>query len=126
MLNALRDEMDDGGGAATLSFYTAPQPANALTDIAGQTLLATLTFSYPSAAAAQNGVLAFDPITEDSSAAATGKAAWARVTDSDGDVILDCDVSGIAGGATIEINTVDIVKGGPVRCASFTINQAAG
>ncbi len=119
--NQYRDQIDAGAGPGTVKFYTGTQPAGADDGLSGNTLLATLTFSDPSAPDASAGVLTFGAITQDSSADATGPVAWARVEDSDGNNVLDGDITITGGGGTIEINTVDIVSGGPVRITSFTI-----
>ncbi len=128
--NALADSLasliDAGDGPGTITFYTGPQPANVNTAVDGQLLLGVLTCSYPVADRAIAGVLAFNAIAEDSAAAASGKAAWARIADSNGNAVIDCDVTGPQGGGTIEINSTDIVEGGPIRMRGFTITFPAG
>lgn len=116
--------VDAGGAAGTIKLYTGTQPASADTALAGNTLLGTLTFTRPSAPAAANGVLTYSAIVEDSSADATGTAAWARVQDSAGNTVFDCDVA--TSGATLNLNTVSIVAGGPIRVSSFTVTIPAG
>ncbi len=118
--------IDAGTGSGTISFYTGTMPADADDALTGQTLLATLTFSDPSAGPAVGGVLTFDAITEDSSADNSGTATWARLRDSDGNNVLDIDITGVAGGGTIEMNTTTIAAGGPVRISSFSINVPVG
>jgi len=103
--------------------YTASQPANANTAVSGQTLLATLTFSDPAGAGAASGVLTFSAITEDSSADDSGTAAWARIADSAGNTIFDCDVG--TSSATLILNTTTVVAGGVVRITSGTITIPA-
>lgn len=122
----VRDLIDAAGGPGTIKFYTAPQPENVGVALEEQELLATLTLSYPCAPDPMGGLLQFFPIEEESDAPKTGKAAWARVYDGDGKAVMDCDVTGPGGGGLIEINTVDIVEGGPVRAKSFAINFPAG
>lgn len=119
MLDALIAQMDLGAGAATLKLYSGTQPANADTALAGNTLLATLTFSNPAAPGAVAGVVTFDTITEDSAADATATATFARIQDSDGNVVFDGDVNTVS--SMIVLNTTSIVTGGPVRITSFTI-----
>ena len=126
LADAFTARIDLGPGAGTVRFYTGAQPADADDAIGVQVLLATLTFSDPSAPAASGGVLTFDTITQDASADATGTATWARIEDSDGNNAFDCDVSVTGGGATIELNTVNIIAGGAVRISSFTVTIPAG
>ena len=123
MLDNLRTNMDAGAGAATIKVYSGTQPATADTALSGNTLLATLTCTDPVAPSASGGVLTMSAITEDSSADATGTATFARVQDSNANVIFDCDVG--TAGATVNLNTTSIVVGGPVRITSFTVSIAA-
>lgn len=124
MLNALRDRIDAGGSAGQIRVYDGAQPANSDAAVSTQTLLAVLTFSYPCAPDAALGVLTFSPITEDSSANASGTATWARLIASSGTPAADVDVG--TSGATINLNTTSIESGGPVRLVSgsFTIPGA--
>jgi hypothetical protein len=126
--NALADKIDDlinaGAAGGTIKIYTATQPASANTAISDQTLLATLTFAEVAFGAASAGVITAETITEDAAADADGTAAWARIADSDGNTIFDCDVG--VSGATINLNTVNLVTGGPVSITSFTITMPSG
>ena len=127
MCDAAVDLIDGGSGAGTIKIYAGSQPANANTAVSGQTLLATLTFSATAFGAANtSGVATAASITDDSSADATGTAAWARIADGDGDTVFDCDVTATGGGGTIELNTTSIVAGGTVSITSFTVTQPDG
>ena len=117
--------IDGGTGNGTIKIYTGTQPASADDGIGGATLLGTLTFSKPSAPAASGGVLTFNSITQDDSADATGTATWARIADSAGNTVFDCDVTATGGGGTITLNTTSIVAGGPIVITSFTITVPA-
>ncbi len=120
----LQIDVDAGAGAGTIKIYDGSQPADADTAVGGQTLLAQLTFADPSAPAASAGVLTFNAIVGDSAADATGTATWARIEDSNSNTIFDCDVG--TSGATINLNSVAIVIGGPVDITSFTVTVPAG
>jgi len=128
--NALADVftalIDGAGRAGTIALYTGPQPAGANTAVDGQTLLATLTFSLPAAGPAIGGVNTFGAIGEDSDAPASGRATWARICDGAGNPVFDCDVTPPSEGGTMEINTTEIVQGGPVRLRNFIITFPAG
>ena len=129
---AIADAINAGDGPGTLKFYTGAQPADAdmavsmQTPLGTQTLLGTLIFSDPCELPIANGLLTFSTITEDSAAHETGTATWARIEDSDGNTVFDCDVMAMGGGGAIEINTVNIVQGGPIRILSFVITIPAG
>jgi hypothetical protein len=68
-------------------------------------------------------VLTFSAITQDTSADATGTATWARIADSTGATVFDCDVG--TSGATLNLNTTSIVAGGPIQVSSFTLTDPA-
>jgi hypothetical protein len=125
--NALADLIDDliNGGASggLIRIYDGTQPASANDAITTQTLLAELTFGDPAFGAASVGVITANSITGDSSANATGTATWARIVDSNGTTIFDCDVG--TSGATINLNSVSLVTGAPVSITSFTITVPA-
>lgn len=120
--NAIVDLIDAGAGAGTIQIRSGTQPASA-NDAATGTLLATLTFSDPAFGNASSGIAAASAITADSSADATGTASWARVLDSDSNVIMDCDVG--TSGATINLNSVSITAGGNVSITSMTVTMPA-
>lgn len=120
-LDAIVDRLDIGG-AGSLKVYTASQPANADTAIGAQTLLATLAFggtAFGSASNADPTVATANSITSDSSADATGTAAWARLANGAGTTILDCSVG--TSSADIIFNTVSFVSGAVIAISSFTI-----
>lgn len=124
-MDAVVDAIDAGAGAGTIKIYTGTQPANADVAISTQTLLATLTFSDPAFGATNSsGVATANAITSDSSADATGTATWARIADSNGNTIFDCDVGTSA--ATIVLNSVAITTGGTVSISSFTMTHPDG
>ena len=125
MLDAMNTKLNAGSGAAKIRIYDGTQATNANTAIGAQVLLAELPCTDPAAPASATGTLTFSAITNDSSADATGTATWARVLDSDNNVIFDCDVTNTAGSGTLKLNTTSIVSGGPVAITSFTVSIAA-
>lgn len=123
--DAVVDLIDGGGAAGTIKIYDGTQPADANTAVSTQTLLGTLTFTYPAFGATNtSGVATASPITDDTSADATGTATWARVLDSTGATIFDCDVN--TAGATINLNSVSITSGGTISITSFTMTHPDG
>jgi len=123
MMDALVARMNLGSGPATLAMYTGTQPANGDAAATG-TLVGTLTFSDPAAPAAADGTVTFSAITEDSSTDNAGNpVTWARVRDSDGNSVFDGDVG--TSGSLINLNTVTIAAGGPLRVTSFTLTMPA-
>lgn len=124
-LDAIRTALDVGSGPATIAFYTGTQPANGDAALSGNTLLGTLTMTDPAAGAASGGNLTFSPITQDSSADATGTATWARIRSSDDAQGMDVDVGATGSGAFIELNTTSIVAGGPIVITAMSLSIPA-
>lgn len=118
-LDLIRTALDAGGDAGTMKIYSGAQPATPDSSITTQRCLATLILSYPCSPPAAGSTLKFDRIYEDDGAEANGVATWARFADSSGGAVFDCDVG--ESGATVTINSKDIVVGGPVRCTGVSI-----
>jgi hypothetical protein len=125
LAETVRQLIDGGSSAGTIKFYSGLMPDHAWDPLINQTLLATLTFSHPCAELPLGGVLDFLPIADDPETPASGAVAWARIADGDGNAILDLDVTGPNEGGMIEINTTQIVRGGPFRLRDFGINFPA-
>lgn len=123
ILNQITSRIDLGSGPGTIVLYSGAVPGNANTALSGNIVLAVLTCSDPSAAAAANKTLSLNAITQDSSADATGEASFFRVMDSDGNVVLQGSVSAVGAGGDLQMNTASVVSGGPVQITScsFTL-----
>lgn len=119
-LDLIKTAIDAGAGPGLLRIYDGSRPATGGT---ATTLLAELTFSDPSAAAASSGVLTFSAITADSSANATGTATWARVVDSTGAFVFDMSVTASGGGGDLQLNSTSITSGQNVSCSSATLTE---
>ena len=122
MLIPIRDAIDAGSGAGTIKVYTSPMATLPSDNISTQTLLGTLTFSDPSGATPSGGVFTASAITQDSSADATGTAAWARIADSAGVTVMDMDITVTGGGGSMQMNTTSIVIGGPILISAMTVS----
>ena len=117
--------------SGTINIYDGTQPTDANTAIGAQTLLATLTLgatafgaSAASGTAPSRVVTATaNSITGDSSADATGTAAWFRVLKSDGTTVV-YDGSVGTSGADLNLATTSIVAGEAVNITSWTLSQA--
>ena len=120
-LDAINTALNAGSGAAKIRIYNGTMPANPNIAITTETLLAELTCSDPAAPAATGKTLTFSAITQDSAADATGTASWARLVDSDGNAVVDVDITVTGGGGFLQMNTTSIVVGGPVLISSFII-----
>lgn len=120
-LTLIKDAIDAGSGAGKLLLYTATRPATGAA-ITTQTLLASITLNDP-CGTVSSGVLTLDvdPIPTDSSADATGTAAWARLVTSADAFVADLSVGTSA--ADVIMNTVSVVIATPVTITSATITE---
>lgn len=106
------------GTSGKIRIYSGTRPATGGT---ATTLLAELACSATFAPAAASGVLTLNAITQDSSADATGTAAWFRILTSANAAVIDGNVG--TSGSDLNLNTTSIVTGGPVAISSFTITE---
>ena len=119
-------DLIDVGGAGTIQIRSGTQPADA-DDAATGTLLATLTFNATAFGAADAaGTATANTITADTSADATGTAAWARILNGSSGTIFDCDVGEAADSATITLNSKSITAGVEVQMTAFTVTHPDG
>lgn len=125
--NNMMDEITAvAGSSVKIKIYSSSQPAGGAATSA--TLLGTLTGASTFAAAATGGVLTLNAITGDSSADATGTAAWFRLTQSDDTWVLDGDVTVTGGGGDLTLDSIAIVIGGTINLSgtnTLTASNAA-
>lgn len=107
-----------------LDIYDGAQPATADTAVSTQTKLARLTFGSTAFGSAVAGVATANAITQDSSADATGTAAWFRACKSDGSAVFDGSVG--TSDCNLNISTTSIVVGQIITCSSCVYTQSKG
>lgn len=122
--NAASDAVVDQADGGKLRIYSGTQPTNADTAIGAQTLLAELTLGSPAFGSASAGVATANAITADSTADATGTAAFFRVVTSGGATLWDGSVG--TSGADVNLDSISIVAGGTVSVTSFTFTISKG
>jgi hypothetical protein len=122
VVTAINNAINGGAGDGTIKFYNAPMPATTATGITTQTLLGTCACADPAGVEA-GGTLTFSAIDNDLSADATGTAAWVRIADSTGTVVMDLDVTVTGGGGYVQMASTSITAGGPIAFSSFTITM---
>lgn len=83
------------------------------------TLLATLNFSNPAWGTFSNGTAYANPISNDTSADASGTAGWFRFYDLDGGGVIDGEITVTGGGGDIEFDIIDFILGGVVAIVSL-------
>ncbi len=128
MANAFTTALD-AGTAGIIRIYDGSQPTDPDTAVGAQVLLAELTMSGTSFGAATDAapgaLITANAITSDSSANATGTAAWFRMlTQSGGTTIADGTVG--TSSSDLVMNTVSITSGSIVAISSFTITMSEG
>ena len=121
MLTQVKNRIDAGSAGGTVKFYTGSMPVSPSVAVTTQVLLGTLTFSDPCATLTSN-TLAFSPIAPDVSADNDGTATWARISDSDGNAVMDVDVSTTTGIGAIKLNTTAVKAGGPITITAMVIS----
>jgi hypothetical protein len=108
-LDATRAFVDQGTGDAQLQVYSGTRPA--LGGSAGM-LLATISLPKP-CGVVSGGVLVLTASTSQL-VAASGTAAWGRVLNGGGDLVLDCDVSATGGSGDLQLSTTTLYAGGSI------------
>lgn len=122
--DAVVDLLDAGAGAGTIQIRSGSMPATPQTAASG-TLLATVTLSDPAAGAASSGAATITDPTSTTGVAA-GTAGWARFLDSNGNAVMDTDVTATSGGGGLELSTTSISVGVTVDLAAITFTQPQG
>lgn len=126
--DAIVDLLDAGSGPGYIEIRTGAQPASVATAASG-TLLGTLTLSDPAfgaATVASPAVATANAITSDTSADASGTAAWFRAYDSNGLGVIDGDITATGGGGDLELDDVSVVAGGTIAVTSWTVSMPTG
>lgn len=118
-IDAIRAAIDAGAGAGLLRIYSGSKPGTKGGTPAG-TLLAELTCADP-CGSSSSGVLTFTVPFSDTSANATGTAAFFYLTDSTGAFVADGDCA--TSGSDLNLTTTSIVSGQPVQVTSLTITD---
>ena len=119
-LTQYKDDLDAGSGPGTAKIYSGTMPATPETAATG-TLLAELVLAKPCGVVADKKQT-FSAITQDLEANNTGVASHVRLADSDGNVVIDGDVSGTGGTGVLKLNTTIVTALGPVFINSFELS----
>ncbi|AAQ96551.1 hypothetical protein [Vibrio phage VP16C] len=111
---------DAGSGPALIRIYNGTRPP---TGGPVTTLLAQLEMSDPAFDAPANGTMTARAITPEGSTPIGGTATWFRITDSEGNFVLDGDVGLDGSNAELELGDVNFLSNQEVRIATMTIND---
>lgn len=119
MASQIVSAIDAGAGTGMVRILSGSKPVGPHVPISAQTVLSEHTLSKP-CATISNGIITFEPISDDNFANATGIATWARFYDGDGNSVADAAVSVSGGGGDLQMNTTNFVINGPVRFTSLS------
>ena len=119
-LTQYKDDLDAGSGPGTAKIYSGTIPATPETAATG-TLLAELVLTKPCGVVA-NKKLTFSAITQDLEANNTGYAGYVRLSDSDGNAVIDGDVTSTSGTGVLKLNVTLITALGPVFINAFELS----
>ena len=119
-LTQYKDDLDAGSGPGTAKIYSGTMPATPETAATG-ILLAELVLAKPCGVVAGKK-LTFSAITQDLEANNTGYAGYVRLSDSDGNAIIDGDVTSTGGTGVLKLNVTLITALGPVFINSFELS----
>lgn len=108
-----------------LRIYSGDKPTNADTALSDNTMLAELRFGATAFGSPNAGAITANAITQDSDAAATGTATFARLFKSDGTTVV-CDITVGTSGAELNLNSTSIVENLIVQCTSCVLTQPDG
>lgn len=118
--NAALDAITSAIGASgRLRIYDGTAPANANTALSGNNLLVDLPLSATFAPAAAGGVLTANAITTTNAALSGNPATFFRLTTSAGAAVVQGSIG--TSGADLNLNTTNIVAGGPVAISSLVL-----
>ena len=122
--NEALDAILGNANSGLLRIYAGTQPANADAALGGATLLAELTMNATAFAAASGGSASANAITGDTSANATGTAAFFRLFESDGTTLV-MDGSVGTSDANLVLNSTALQAGAAVNVTSFSVTLPA-
>lgn len=121
ILEQIRAAINAGAAGGKIKIYDGTMPTLPTDAVTTQQLLGTLTFAVDCGTVSA-GVLNMASITQDNEADHTGNASWARITDSNDNVVMDVNASVTGGSGVIQMNTVAIVELGPILISAFVIS----
>ena len=124
MCNALVDLLDVGTGDATISFYTATQPAGPGTAVGAQILLAVCDYSATAFGSANSSGVATANAIAKGTILATNTPTWCRNADKDALAVFDASVG--TSGTDFIFGSVSWAEDDEVQVDSLTVTQPSG
>ena len=118
-MTGLLNYMDTGASHARIRIYGTSRPGTA-GGSAGGTHLVEIVLDDPSGSLVDHELVLVSSV--DAFITTTGVAVWARIVNGNGDFVLDCDVTVLAGDGEIKLNTLNLYAGGLVRLVSAVLS----
>ena len=134
ILTSMRDAIDAGTHSGIMEVRTGTRPASA-NDTRTGTLLGYVVFPDP-CSTAPGGLTAagldIKNVTGEDAALLGGVASWGRVCSRTGAdpatailvTCFDVDITALGGGGTAQMNTTNVVVGGPIGVSQFLLTVA--
>lgn len=127
--DAIVDLVDGGAAGGELIIYSGTRPATVDTTITDQTELVTFTLADPSFGNATDvtagGVATLEDVAA-VQASATGTATFFRMFDSDGNAILDGEVTDTEGSGDLKLSSTSVIQDIEVTIVSMTATMPKG
>lgn len=124
--DAVVDLLDAAATAGTLVLYDGAEPATANDALAGNNTLVTFTLDDPAfgdaTPTANGGRATANPIASQT-ASASGTASFFRLSDGNGNVVMQGEVTEVGNGGDIELSSTNLVAGIDVTITSFTVTM---
>ena len=125
---SINSRLNAGGGPAKMKFYTGTKRAKPNTDISAAITAGTIKLLGTATCSATAGALnaglrrfVFNTILQDGAADDTGTATWASFETVGGVSVLDVDCSTVGGNGFAQMNSTNIIVGGPISVNSCYI-----
>lgn len=116
--------IDRGDGPGVIEFYDGERPANADIAVTRQRRLARVAFARPGFSRAEGGRIVAYALAP-CNALLTGRVSWARISDGDGNALLDLDVGDANSGAALTTSTTQLVAHSPLVIDDFCLSVPA-
>ena len=116
--------IDRGDGPGVLEFYDGERPASVDIAVTRQRRLARVAFARPAFSRAEDGRIVAHALVP-CNTLLTGRVSWARISDGDGNALLDLDVGDANAGAALTTSTTQRVAHSPVVIDDFSLSVPA-
>jgi len=120
--NSIAASLEDGNVVSNsyIQIFSGSRP-NSPQDTSNEPILSLFNLASPAFGEALAGTITSQPITEDISVIATGRATWFRIYDKNDEAMVDGDITLPNGGGDLEFDNVDFVEGGTIIISNLKL-----